>query len=269
MNTKFASLLLMLLLSWATVGGCPAPVDGTDASDTAADTVAADSGDDSGSDDTTSAGADDATEPSGGGGADDGGTAGDDATSDDTGSSSTDLEGNDVTGDGSGQPTFTGSYVGDWTRVGQESLGGTPGSEEEWTTNETVTFGADGVPIAFIVPGYLQREGGIDFVAEVKHVGDSVTLTASADQMDYTLTVTVSLATYGETTARVVLSLIHHGEGANDALTQDGTGVQVIEYSLQDGQLAYQSTTTYEVAWFHGSIDTGWDVTCQGTLSSQ
>jgi hypothetical protein len=268
MNMKSASVLLVLLLSWALLGGCPASMDGTGA-DTSADSVPADSADNSNGD-ATPADLDGGSEPSDGDDASDDGTSSDGPTSDDTGNGSGDVADDDGTDvDDNGEPAFTGAYSGQWTRVGQESLGGTPGREQEWTTDQTMTFGADGIPTAYIVPGYRQTEGGIDFVAEVKQLGDSVTLQESADGMDYTLTVTVALATYGETTARVVLNLIHHGEGSNEALTQDGTGVQVVEYSLQGGQLEYSSMTTYEVAWFYDSIDTTWEVSCEGTLSPE
>jgi hypothetical protein len=260
MSAKSAGLLLLLLFSWAAVGGCPTTTgvdDGIGSPDNAAPA-------DSGSDATD--GSQD------GGGASDGQANGSaDAVGDDDCADDGDSGGDDDSaGDGDsggGPPIFTGSYSGQWARVGQESLGGTPGSEEEWTTDQTITFGADGIPTAFIVPGYLQTQGGIDFVAEVKQVGDTVTLNESAGGLNYTLTVTVALADYAETTARVVLNLVHHAEDTNPALTQDGTGVQVVQYSLQGGQLEYSSTTAYEVTWFYGSIDTTWDVSCDGTLT--
>lgn len=258
MNAKFVGLLVILFLSWTMIAGCPTSpnLDGNDDGTPGGSAdVNDDNGDSSGDADDGGSPADDSQ--------DDGGAPDDQA--DDSGAD----DGGDDADDSGGAvtPLFTGSYSGQWERTGQESLGGTPAPEEQWTTQETITFGADGIPTAFIVPGYRQTQGGIDFIAQVKQVGDTVTLNDSADEMDYTLTVTVAQADYGETTAHIVLNLVHHGEGANEALTQDGTGVQEIDYSLQGGQLEYVSTTTYDVAWFYGSIDTTWNVTCEGTLA--
>jgi hypothetical protein len=273
MNTKTAITLLILLLSWAMIGGCPTTVDGTDSLDdlTPTDSVDTSDGDDStpGDSDSDDGSSDDGSSDSPDDGSDD--PVDDDGT-DDGDDSNPDDNGDDSNPDDSGDPALSGSFSGNWTRVAQETALGITGPEQEWTTEETVTFGSDGIPTAFIVPGYMQTEGGIDFIAEVKQVGDSVTLEESADGLDYTLTVTVALASYDETTARVVLDLVHHGEddeGSNDAETQDGTGVQVIEYSLVSGQLEYSSTTTYEVALFYGNIDTIWDISCEGTLAPE
>jgi hypothetical protein len=248
------------------VAGCPTSpnLDGNDDGTPAGSADVTDGNGDSSGD------ADDGSSATGGDQADGGTSDGqaDDSGTDDGGGAADGSGGGDADGSGGAvTPVFTGTYSGQWDRTGQESLSGTPGPEEQWTTEETITFGADGIPTAFIVPGYRQTEGGIDFIAEVKQVGDTVTLDASADGMDYTLTITVAQADYGETSAHIILNLVHHGEGANDALTQDGTGVQEIEYDLQDGQLEYTSTTAYDVAWFYGSIDTTWDITCEGTLT--
>lgn len=278
MNAKLGIVLIALLFAWPLMGGCPvsdATDAGTDLSvDDGADASAQDaSSSDTGSDASDTAAGDDSS--SDGDSSDGEDSSSDDRQDQDSGDSADDSgdDADDSSDDGSAGDTteiaFTGSFVGQWERVGQESLGGTPGAEEEWVTSETITFGTDGIPTAFVVPGYLQGEGGIDFVAEVKQVGDSVTLTDSADGLDYTLTVTVALANYGETTARVILNLVHVGDSDTDTLDQEGTGVQVIEYGLQDGQLEYSSTTTYDVAWFNGSIDTAWDVTCEGTLAPE
>ncbi len=291
MNTRIGIVLIAMLLGWPLMGGCPVTVDADVELDVAADvdvSVDDDDGsstapDNNGDDDNDGATGDDSSDD-GDSGSDDGqdqdsGDSADDAggddddSADDAGGDADDDADADDDGDpddqGDDEPAFAGSFAGEWDRVGQESLGGVPGSEQEWTTDQTVTFGADGMPAALIVPGYLQGEGGVDFVAQVKQVGDTVMLAETVGALDYTLTVTVALATYGETTAHIVLNLIHHAEGSNAAQTQDGTGVQVIEYRLQNGQLEYSSTTAYEVTWFNGSINTTWDISCEGTLTPE
>ncbi len=256
MNVKFGFFIIAMFFAWPLMGGCPVTVDADVDINAPADVnVNADA---NAGADTSDAGRESPSD----------GTGGDSALNDD----SQVTNGSDDSGDSPDNnvtPAFTGTYSGQWTRVKRESIGGPLDSEKEWTTNEAVTFDASGLPTALIVPGYGQTQGGVDFVAEVNQVGDSVTLNESSAGYDYTLTVTVALATYGETTTRVVLNLVHHAEGSNEAQTQDGTGVQVIEYSLENGNLVYSSTTTYEVALFHGSIETIWEVTCEGTLSPE
>lgn len=166
-------------------------------------------------------------------------------------------------------PAFAGTFSGVVTYVKRESLGGPLANEQQWTTTLSMTFDDNGIPTAFVVPGFLQTENGIHWVAEVSELGETVTLNESSADTDYTLTVTVALATYNETSARVVLSLIHHAEGDNEAQTQDGTGIQVVEYRLEGDELVYSALTTYEVALFFGSITALWEVDCQGTLSPE
>jgi len=157
-------------------------------------------------------------------------------------------------------------------------FGGELGGEQQWAATGSIAFDQSGMPTAFLVPRYMQAEGDEFFVAEVSQVGDSVSLTRTLDDgFEVTLDVTVALATYTETDARVVLNLQHHGDygvdGNGDPVkpfsTQDGTGIEVIEYSLAGDQLTYYSQTTYEVAFINANIETTWQLTCEGTLLPQ
>ncbi|MFQ5805249.1 MAG: hypothetical protein ACE5I3_02225, partial [Phycisphaerae bacterium] len=222
MNAKFASLVIVSVLSWATVGGCPAPVDVTDGVTTPENNGSEDSGSstpssngtnsDSGTTD-GSAGpgtADSASDTSGdgmGGDADGGSAPGDDGSGADDDADAGDSTDGDDSDDEDTSPVFQGTYSGQIQRVKRESLGGPLGSEQQWTTTFSITFDSHGMPTAFLVPGYGQTEGGIDFMPEVNRVGQTVTLTESSGSYSATLTVTVAVATYEETSARVVLSL--------------------------------------------------------------
>ena len=275
MYAKVSSLAIVLFLSGIMLGGCPAPVDDNGNLDTTGSSLTNPDNDSGTADNSNTDGSDDnADNASDDNAADDNNASdsGDDANASDANGDDNDADGdaNDNDAGGDPDPVFTGTYAGTWTRVKREALGGGAlGGEQEWTTQNQVTFNADGLPVSFIIPGYQQAQNGIDFVAAVNQVGDTVTLTETDGDMTYTLQVTVALVNYGETTGRVVLNLVHHGEGNNAAQTQDGTGVQVIEYSLVGGQLEYSSVVTYNVAVFNGGIDTTWEVTCEGTLAAQ
>jgi hypothetical protein len=276
MNAKVGIIALTVLLAWGIVGGCPpsddtTPLDGNTPTDPGGDGTA-DNGGTDGTDGTTDGdsssdgdGVDDGSSDDGGGtddgSADDGGS-GDDGSGDDGGGGG---DGDD-SGDDATQPVFTGTYKGQLTHVKRESIGGPLGLEKEWTKAFEFTFGEDGLPTAFTIPGYGQTgPDGIEFVAEVNQVGQFVTLTESTpDGYSATLTVTVALATYNETDARVVLSLEHHGKKGN--LTEDGTGVTVIQYELDGENLVYYALTDYEVN-LSGLVNTFWQVESDGTLT--
>lgn len=273
MNAKVGIIAITVLLAWGIVGGCPpsddtTPLDGNTPTDSGGDGTADNDGTD-GSDGTTDDGS-----SSDGDGADDG--SGDDGGGTDDGSADDGGSGDDGSGDDGGdgddsdddatQPVFTGTYKGKLTHVKRESIGGPLGLEEEWTKAFEFAFGEDGLPTAFTIPGYGQKgPDGIEFVAEVNQVGQFVTLNESTpDGYSATLTVTVALASYNEADARVVLSLEHHGKKGN--LTEDGTGVTVIQYELDGENLVYYALTDYEVN-LSGLVNTLWQVESDGTLT--
>ena len=64
MNMKSASLMLLLVLLWATVGGCPTPADSSDTVNTPTDATPTGSSDDSNGDDSTPADLDDGNDSS-------------------------------------------------------------------------------------------------------------------------------------------------------------------------------------------------------------
>ncbi len=286
MNTRLGIVLIAVLFGWPLMGGCPVTVDadvdidaaadvapaadvdanaglddgssndpGSDANDGAADDDSSDDGDsspDDGQDQDPGDSADDA-----GDGADDAGDGADDSGDDDDG--------------GNEEPVFAGTYDGNpacvdtfWT-----SLTGTEVNNE--TRPISITFDENGLPTSLVVLGYSPSGlvPAYELVAEVRQVGDAVTLNHSANGYDATVTVTVVLSTYESTSARIVLALVH--EGQDDNRNDVGTGIQVIEYSLSNGNLTYSSLTEYEVAWEFPNItvDTTQELDCQGTLAPE
>jgi hypothetical protein len=142
---------------------------------------------------------------------------------------------------------------------------------ENQTRQVSIAFDSDSLPTALVVLGYAPA-GMVtpyELVAEVNQVGQSVTLDYSDGTYDATVTVTVALASYGTTDARIVLDLVHEGE--DDGRTDVGTGIQVIEYELSGGELTYSSVTSYEVTWQFPkiSVDTTQQLECEGTLAAE
>jgi len=283
MNAKVASIAILLLLSWAVVGGCPVNIqaDVGIQADTDVDVDVDADGDVNGGSTDGSDGS--SADGSPGGGAENGGTGdttdggaadGGDASDDGSGGDSTPddtvpddgSDGADVPGDDGSQTPFAGTYSGEVTRVKHEAVvQGDWKLEQIWTTPFSVTFDESGLPTAFVVPAYGETEGGIEFVVEINEVGESVTLNESSGGHDVTLTATVLLATYGETSGRVVLSLEHSGQRT---IEEEGTGMHVVEYELDGDNLLYSAETNYEVQ-LAGMVWTYWRVQTDGTLSPE
>ncbi len=270
MNARVGSIamVLVLLLSWTTIGGCPAsmddadgvsPSDGNGSGDSGGDsTPSGGSNSDGGTSDGSNAPADGASD----GGTDGGSGSGDDASGGDTGDSGT----GDDSGSDDASPVFRGTYSGEMTHVKHEAVvEGDWKLEHQWTSPFSVTFDEAGLPMAFVVPAYGETEGGIEFVVEINEGGESVTLSESSEDHDVTLTATVVLASYGETSGRVVLNLEHSGQAT---IEEEGTGVHVVEYALDGDNLLYSAQTNYEVE-LAGMVWTYWRVASEGTLSPE
>jgi hypothetical protein len=268
MNARVGSIamVLVLLLSWATIGGCPASTDiadgvttpdGNGSGDSSGDTTPSGGpGSNDGTPDDPGAPADDGSGTDGGSTPDDGVPAGDDGTDDD----------GDVPPGDDAASALAGTYSGELTNTKHEAVvEGDWKLEEVWTSPFAVTFDESGLPTAFVVPAYGETEGGIEFVVEINEVGESVTLSESAGGHDVTLTATVVLASYGETSGRVVLNLEHSGQSV---VEEEGTGAHVVEYELDGDNLLYSAQTNYEVQ-LAGLVWSYWQVVGEGTLSPE
>ena len=283
MSAKIASLVIVLLAA-AMLAGCPSP-DPTNSGDpnsnnggqtdnTSGDNGSAtDGGNNNGG--TTDGGTSDGGSSTNDGSSSDGGSTSD-GTSDNNGGSDTgdgtggDTSGGDATGgDTSGNdvtPAFVGTFSGQVTCTKTESIGGPLGLPQTWSASRAITFDANGYPNALVIPGYGQVQGGIEWVAPVSQVGDTVTLNATGSGgYTATLTVEVALATYTDSSVHIVLNLTHHGE--KGSLIEDGTGVHVVDFT-PDGDLNYSTTTDYQVN-LSGLVDTLWHVECTGTLTAE
>lgn len=285
------ALIVGLLLGFGNIGGCPASVDnrntgasvaggadddGTSATTDGATADGGTTGDTAGTDGSGSDGTSDGWQAGGsdGQGTTDGDTNGADSGTGDTGGADGQTDGtndgetgDDADTDGSGDAATsfqaTGTYTGQLECTVSESLNGQQGNPTQQTRDLTITFDPNGLPETLYVPGYRDME----FAAPVNQVGDVVELTQTADEYEVTLTVTVAVASYSPTSARIVLNLAHFGR--QDNLTEEGTGTQVIEMDLTDGTLSYTSLTSYEVEMRVETLrfDTTREYDCAGTLT--
>lgn len=260
MNAKLGVMVIVLLLSSA-VAGCPGlttvPDDGAVSDGSGTDGSAADGALPDGSDGASADGAGD-------GAATDGDATDGDAADGSDGDSDGGQDGSG--GDDGGAPlTFQarGTYSGQLDCTISESLNGEPGNVTQETRAISITFSADGLPDALMIPGYRPE---MQFVAEVNQVGEVVELNQSSGEYQATLTVTVGVATYSAASARIVLNLAHFGQQGN--LTEEGTGTQVIQMELDGGMLMYSSLTAYDVELRADtlSFDTTREFDCEGTL---
>ena len=275
MNAKIGSIVVALLLLCVTVGGCPQPVDVGDGSGTPASSgTAGSSGDAASSGD---ANAD--SGPSGSSSGDDSagsdtsgstsGTSGTETGGSDSGSAS-DAGGSDTGGDSGAEPAppaFAGTYSGEVTCTKREAFGfgGALGHEDEWVADFSITFDENGMATGFVVYRFGQSNPGLEVLAEVKDAGDSVVLDLSSGDHDLVLTVAVASATYDGSSANVMLNLTHVGQ--EFARTEDGTGIEVVQFELDGDTLEFHSVTTWEMKF--GVLDMTWQVECEGTLSPE
>jgi hypothetical protein len=270
MNVRMGSIVIVLLLSCAIIGGCPAPIDDTDGVTNSDNNGPADSGGDttpSGGPSSDGGTSDGSSSPAGDGSGTDGGlTPGDGGSGSDDGGGTPDSGNGDTSGGDDASPVFQGTYSGEMTHVKHEAVvEGNWKLEQQWTTSFSVTFDESGMPTAFVVPAYNETEGGIEFVVEINEVGETVTLNESSGGHDITLTATVVLANYGETSGRVVLNLEHSGQ---EIVEEEGTGVHVVQYELDGDNLLYSAETNYEVQ-LAGMVWSYWWVQSEGTLSPE
>jgi hypothetical protein len=273
MNLRVGLIAIALFGMSVALVGCPNVSDVPDGVTTPDDGESTDSSGGGGTtDDTGGAGAETdgsagTTDEAGGGGETDGSSGGD-AVSDGAGDAADADSGGDTgtTPDNGGQTTLTGTYSGEIACTQSESLQGAPGPERQTTRTFSVTFGGNGLATGFIVPGYSH---GLEFFAAVSQAGGTVTLNESSGNYQATLIVTVASATYTATGGRVILSLDYEGQEVN--LTEEGTGVQTVEFELGGSALTYSSLTSYEVDMMAGTLTlpTTKEYDCQGTLSPE
>lgn len=166
----------------------------------------------------------------------------------------------------SGATELVGVWSGEITCSYREALNdGEFGNPQNSTFNLTITINANGRPERVRVQGYSNTP---DALLALARIGDQETVQSQAGNVNVTQDIIVSRATYRESSIRLDLDITHNGTGGN--LTQEGTGTQVIEISLNDdGTLRYETKTEYEVDLLAGAISFGsrTEEVCTGTLT--
>lgn len=271
MRNKLGYLTIVLMLMGGLMGGCPTGVDNPlDPNDSAATDDSGQSTDDGTTDgsDSTDNSADDGSTDDGAtdnGSTDDGST--DDGSTDDGITDSGSTDNGDDNDSGSTDTVLTGNFAGTVECTKTEAIsGGALGLAKSWNENFAFEIDAAGIPVEYTIPGYMQSAGGIQFVAQVHQVGDTVTLTETSGTYTATLQVTVALASYNANGGSVTLQLAHNG--VKGSLTEVGTGICNIEFTADGDNVTYASTTDYAVK-LNGIVSTQWHVVCDGSLAPQ
>lgn len=125
-----------------------------------------------------------------------------------------------------------------------------PGDPDEKVANETYSqtvslhfqSGAEllsGLPVF----GYIDTP---DTSVALTTAGQSITLdTDDGEGTPVTLTVTLTTITYTDTTIHAELALDHHGYRAENGYTETATGVETIDFALQDSSAQFSVDVTW------------------------
>ncbi len=272
MTMRLTTIIAALLL-WSSLGGCPTTIPAGDDGDSQNPGLNddqnndGDAANDGGQDDGSSVNdSNDGSQDDGGSSTDDGssndGSSADDGSSDSSSSNDGGQDDGQTSDDGA---AISGTFSGTLNCHKTESAQGSPGPEDDWTTQLDFTLNAN-VPTQFIVPAYRQPDhGNMTFAVSAVTAGDSVSVTMTDGSYTATLTATVREATYTATTGHVILDLEYHG--AEGALTEDGTGTFTLDYTISGDTITYTAVTDYDVTMVF--VSTEWTLTCTGTLTSQ
>jgi hypothetical protein len=177
--------------------------------------------------------------------------------------SNTNTNGSSFTGPTQLEGTWTGSVACSRT---QTVTGANPGNPVSSTKTISIQFGADGRPVNVAV---ISFSGATDQTAVLQNVGDSVTLNFSDPSGPITEVVSVTEATFTETSTRLVVNIEY--SSTSGQLTRTGTGTQTIEAKLENGAVTYSAVVNYNVNLVVGTLNLATTETtnCSGTLAKQ
>lgn len=148
----------------------------------------------------------------------------------------------------------------------QTVTGANPGQPVSSTKSLSIQFGSDGRPVSVTV---ISFSGATDQTAAVSDVGDTATLNFSDGTGPITEVVSVTDATFTETSTSLTLSIEY--SSTSGQLTRSGTGTQTIEATLSNGALSYSAEVDYEIDLVAGALNlpTTENTTCTGSLAKQ
>ena len=115
----------------------------------------------------------------------------------------------------------------------------------------------------------ISFSGATDQTEAVSDVGDTVTLNFSDGTGPITEVVTVTAATFTETSTSLTLSIEY--SSTSGQLTRSGTATQTIEATLVNGAMSYSAEVDYQINLVAGAISlpTTENTTCTGSLVKQ
>ncbi len=162
--------------------------------------------------------------------------------------------------------TIAGTWSGTLSCTSTESLSGTPQTPRTGSRELTITFDDNGVPTGLPIWGFAGAETQ---TVDIARTGETATVTFTSGNLEITLHVTVTEASYSANQAHVVLSIDYSATGG--ALTQQGTATVTMDATASGDALAVSITAEYDVTQTAGAVtlETGETIVCTGTLARQ
>lgn len=178
----------------------------------------------------------------------------------------------DGNGDNTGPTTIAGTWTGTLARTTNLAINGQQGNPRPGETELTITFDGEYLPTTLPVWGFNLA---FDQATTQHAVGETETLNFDANfpYRQVTLVVTITEATYGESSARVVMALDYAGANDDLGLVQEGTGTMTIEAAIEGDDLDFSGVAQYTVTETNTAIDvtvqTIETINCTGTLTAE
>ncbi len=162
--------------------------------------------------------------------------------------------------------TIAGTWTGTLSCTSTESLSGTPQTPRTGARDLTITFDENGVPTGLPIWGFAGAETQ---TVEIARTGETATVTFTSGNLEITLVVTVTEASYSASQAHVVLDVQYSATGGS--LTQQGTATVTIDATAAGDVLTVTITADYDVTQTAGpvTLETGETIVCTGTLARQ
>ncbi len=182
------------------------------------------------------------------------------------------ADGGDGDADGTTPTTIAGTWSGTLARTTTLAISGQQGNPRPGETDLTITFNSEYLPATLPIWGF---NFAFDQATTKHAVGESETLKfyANFPYRQITLVVTITEASYTESSAHVVMALQYSGANEDLALAQEGTGTMTIEATVQGDDLNFSGVAQYAVTETNTAIyvivQTTETIACSGTLTKQ
>jgi|GEM_PF-2837207 len=170
--------------------------------------------------------------------------------------------------DASTPTTMHGSWNGVLSRTSTKTVDDIQGTPLPSKSSLSISFNSNYVAVGLPIWGF---DNAFDQTTVKSAAGETETFNYEANlpYRNITLVATIREATYGESSARVVIDLTYASTDAAQGLTEDGAGVMTIDAEINGATMTFTGTATYTVTQTanNNTIQTSETITCTGTLT--